>query len=153
MSRQLLIMAAAFFLIAGRTSGQGHRRISDAVLRQRVDSIIGAAIGADLIPGAVVRIQQDGRVIYSKAYGLSQKYDIRHRPLSNPPEMDTATLFDLASLTKVVGTTTSLMLLADRSLIRIDDRVSRFLPGFDTGEKRKITIRDLLTHTAGLYEW
>lgn len=153
MSRQLLIMAAAFFLTAGRTSGQGHRRISDALLRQRIDSIIGAAIRADLIPGAVVRIQKDGRVIYSKAYGLSQKYDIRHQPLRNPPGMDMATLFDLASLTKVVGTTTSLMLLADRGLIRIDDPISRYLPGFDTGEKRKITIRHLLTHTAGLYEW
>jgi CubicO group peptidase (beta-lactamase class C family) len=45
------------------------------------------------------------------------------------------------------------MLLADRRLIRIDDPVSRYLPGFDTGEKKQITIRHLLTHTAGLYEW
>src|SRR6185312_4940398 len=66
---------------------------------------------------------------------------------------DTATLFDLASLTKVVGTTTSLMLLADQGKIHVDDPVSRYLPGFDTGAKRQITLRHLLTHTAGLYEW
>jgi CubicO group peptidase (beta-lactamase class C family) len=118
-----------------------------------VDSVVQAAIGADLIQGAVVQIEKDGKVVYSRAYGLSQKYDFHHQPLQPAPAMDTATLFDLASLTKVVGTTTSLMVLADRGLIRVDDPVSKYLPGFDTGEKKQITIRHLLTHTAGLYEW
>ena len=153
MNRQLLLITAALALVTIGTNGQGRRRLSDAVLRGRVDSIVEAAIRADLIPGAVVQIQKDGRIVYSKAYGWSQKYDIRHEQLQPAPEMDTATLFDLASLTKVVGTTTSLMLLADRGLIRIDDPVGRYLPGFDTGEKKKITLRHLLTHTAGLYEW
>ena len=117
-------------------------------------SACGRACGrADLIPGAVVQIQKDGKIVHFKAYGLSEKYDFHHQLLQAPTGMDTATLFDLASLTKVVGTTTSLMLLADRRLIRIDDPVSRYLPGFDTGEKKQITIRHLLTHTAGLYEW
>jgi CubicO group peptidase (beta-lactamase class C family) len=118
-----------------------------------VDSVVEAAIKAGLIPGAVVRIERDGKLVYSRAYGLSQKYDIDRRPLDPAPAMDTATLFDLASLTKVVGTTTSLMLLADRGRIRIDDPVSKYLPGFDTGEKKKVTLRHLLTHTAGLIEW
>ena len=118
-----------------------------------MDSVVEAAIRADLIPGAVIRIQKDGKIVYFKAYGLSQKYDFHHQLLQPAPDMDTATLFDLASLTKVVGTTTALMLLADQQKIRIDDPVSRYLPGFDSGEKRQITIRHLLTHTAGLYEW
>ncbi|HUB62334.1 MAG TPA: serine hydrolase [Puia sp.] len=125
----------------------------DDLLRHRVDSIVEGAIGADLIPGAVVQIKKDGRIVYLRAYGFSQKYDFHHQPLREAPLMDTGTLFDLASLTKVVGTTTSLMVLADRGLIRVDDPVSRYLPGFDTGAKRQITIRHLLTHTAGLYEW
>src|ERR1700678_1638669 len=124
-----------------------------AILQRRVDSTVQAAIRADLIPGAVVQIQKDGKTIYSKAYGLSQKYDIHHQPLPQPPAMDTATLFDLASLTKVVGTTTSILLLADQHKLSVDDPVSKYLPGFDSGEKKQITLRHLLTHTAGLYEW
>jgi CubicO group peptidase (beta-lactamase class C family) len=153
MKARLLMFSAALTFLVIPTNGQTIKPISEATLRSRVDSIIEAAIRSDLIPGAVVQIQKAGRIVYSKAYGLSQKYDIDHRPLQPAPAMDTATLFDLASLTKVVGTTTSLMLLADRGLIHIDDPVSKYLPGFDTGEKKKITIRHLLTHTAGLYEW
>ncbi|HEV2353047.1 MAG TPA: serine hydrolase, partial [Puia sp.] len=122
-------------------------------LRERVDSIVGAAVTADLIPGAVVRIQNAGRLVYARAYGVSQKYDFNRQPLREAPAMDTNTVFDLASLTKVVGTTTSLMLLADQGRVRVDDPVSKYLPGFDTGEKQQITLRHLLTHTAGLYEW
>jgi CubicO group peptidase (beta-lactamase class C family) len=133
--------------------GQDNRKTEDALLRQRVDSVFEAAMVADLIPGAVLMIQKDGKIVYSKAYGLSQKYDFRRQLLQSAPAMDTVTLFDLASLTKVVGTTTFLMLLADRNRIRIDDPVAMYLPGFDTGEKKQITIRHLLTHTAGLYEW
>lgn len=147
------LLAAFLAVLTTRTNGQTHQHISDASLRARVDSIVETAIRADLIPGAVVQIEKDGRIVYSKAYGLSQKYDIHRQPIRPAPAMDTATLFDLASLTKVVGTTTSLMLLADRGLIHIDDPVSTYLPGFDAGEKKKITIRHLLTHTAGLYEW
>lgn len=122
-------------------------------LGRRVDSIVEAAVRADLIPGAVVRIERDGKTVYYKAYGWSQKYDYNRQLLQPALQMDTATLFDLASLTKVVGTTTSLMLLADRGLLHIDDPVSQYLPGFDTGAKKEVTIRHLLTHTAGLYEW
>jgi CubicO group peptidase (beta-lactamase class C family) len=136
------MLVVAVFRVSGQES-----------LGCRVDSIVEAAIRADLIPGAVVRIERDGKTVYCKAYGWSQKYDYNRHLVQPAPEMDTATLFDLASLTKVVGTTTSLMLLADRGLIHIDDPVSRYLPGFDTGAKRQVTIRHLLTHTAGLYEW
>ncbi|HVU95270.1 MAG TPA: serine hydrolase [Puia sp.] len=122
-------------------------------LRHRVDSIVEAAIRADLIPGAVVQIQKDGKIVYSKAYGLSQKYDFDHQPLPDPPAANTATLYDLASLTKVIGTTTSLMLLADQGKIGVDDPVSKYLPGFDTGAKAAITLRHLLTHSSGMYEW
>ena len=67
--------------------------------------------------------------------------------------MNTATLFDMASLTKVIGTTTSIMLLVDRGLIKVDDPVGKYIKSFDTPEKKEITIRNLLTHTAGLIEW
>ena len=151
MKNKVLFVTAILATVILRADGQEQ---GPAVrLQQRVDSIVRAAIQADLIPGAVVLIQRDGKTVCFKAYGWSQKYDYNRRPIRPAPEMDTATLFDLASLTKVVGTTTSLMLLAERGQIHIDDPVSRYLPGFDTGEKKRVTIRHLLTHTAGLYEW
>ncbi|MEP7324242.1 MAG: serine hydrolase domain-containing protein, partial [Saprospiraceae bacterium] len=71
-----------------------------------------------------------------------------------PPEvMTNHHLFDIASLTKVTGTTTSIMLLADRGLLQVDDPVSRYIKAFLAPDKNKITLRHLLTHTAGLYEW
>jgi CubicO group peptidase (beta-lactamase class C family) len=62
-------------------------------------------------------------------------------------------LFDIASLTKVIGTTTSIMLLVDRGLLSVEDPVCKYIQAFNTPDKKGITIRHLLTHTAGLYEW
>ena len=62
------------------------------------------------------------------------------------PEM----IFDLASLTKVVATTTSVMILVDEGEIGLNDRVSTFIPGFERYGKANITIRHLLTHVSGL---
>ena len=62
-------------------------------------------------------------------------------------------LFDIASLTKVIGTTTSIMLLVDKGLLKIEDPVCKYIKAFNTPDKKEITIRHLLTHTAGLYEW
>ena len=68
-------------------------------------------------------------VIYKKAYGYAQKYDFNHQLLHPPEKMTVDHLFDIASLTKVVGTTTSIMLLADRGLLKIDDPVGKYIPG------------------------
>jgi serine-type D-Ala-D-Ala carboxypeptidase len=73
--------------------------------------------------------------------------------LNQPEKMTVDHLFDIASLTKVIGTTTSIMLLADRGLINIEDPVCKYIKAFDKPDKKEITIRNLLTHTAGLYEW
>jgi CubicO group peptidase (beta-lactamase class C family) len=107
----------------------------------------------DQIPGAVIQVKKAGKIIYKHAYGYAQKYDIDHNLLNPPEPMNTATLFDMASLTKVIGTTTSVMLLVDRGLIKIDDPVGKYIKAFDSGAKKAITIRNLLTHTAGLIEW
>lgn len=64
-----------------------------------------------------------------------------------------ATRHDLASVTKVVGTTAALMTLVSRRAVAVDDRVSRYLPGFTGGAKDDVTLRDLLQHRAGLWEW
>jgi len=126
---------------------------SKSALISAVDSILQSQVSLDKIPGAVIEIKKDGKVILKKAFGFAQKYDYQHKLLNPPEKMTTGHLFDIASLTKVVGTTTSIMLLADRGLLNIDDPVSKYIKAFDTPEKKAITIRHLLTHTAGLYEW
>jgi serine-type D-Ala-D-Ala carboxypeptidase len=117
-----------------------------------VDSILQKAVENKLIPGAVIEIEK-GDNVYRKAFGFAERNDDQNKPLLHPVRMTSDCLFDLASLTKVVGTTTSIMLLVDRGVIKVDDRVGKYLPAFDMGEKKEITIRHLLTHTAGLITW
>jgi len=124
-----------------------------AMLIGAIDSIINSEIAAGKIPGAVIQIKQGADVVYTRAYGDAQKFNYNHEPLHVPDTMTVETLFDLASLTKVVGTTTSMMLLVDRGVINIDDPVSKYVKAFGAPDKAAITIRNLLTHTAGLYEW
>jgi serine-type D-Ala-D-Ala carboxypeptidase len=119
----------------------------------RIDSILQSQVDADKIPGAVIQVKKEGRIVYKQAYGFAQKYTYPHQLLNPPDTMRADYLFDLASLTKVVGTTTAVMLLTDRGLLKIDDPVGKYISAFSSGEKSRITIRNLLTHTAGLYEW
>jgi CubicO group peptidase (beta-lactamase class C family) len=125
----------------------------DTKLVTQIDSILQSQVDADKIPGAVMQVKKEGKVIYKHAYGYAQKYDYNHQLLNPPDTMTVDCLFDIASLTKVVGTTTSIMLLADRGLLKVDDPVGKYINSFNSPDKSAITIRHLLTHTAGLYEW
>ena len=108
---------------------------------------------ADSIPGAVVLVKKYDKVIFEKAFGYAQKYNFRQNLIEPLEKMTTRHLFDIASLTKVVGTTISIMLLVDRGLLSIDDPVCKYVSFFSISDKSTITIRNLLTHTAGLREW
>lgn len=132
---------------------QAQQKIQQRKLRNTVDSILQNAVDSALIPGAVIEIKRDNRIIYKKAFGFADRNDDQNKPLAHPEPMTTSHLFDLASLTKVVGTTTASMLLVDRGFIKIDDPVGKYLPAFNEGDKKQITIRHLLTHTAGLITW
>lgn len=118
-----------------------------------IDSLIEQAINLNHIPGAVVQVKQAGTILHSKAYGYALKYDEQLQVVDDPQNMTVAHMFDLASLTKVCGTTFGIMVLVDRGKIKPDTPIYTILPEFSEGAKRKITIRHLLTHTAGLYKW
>jgi CubicO group peptidase (beta-lactamase class C family) len=105
------------------------------------------------VSGAVVLVGLGDRVILHRAYGYASRFDTSHRELQAPERMTTGHLFDIASLTKVVGTTAGIMLLADRGLLSVDDPVSKHLPAYSTKEKAGITIRHLLTHRSGMLDW
>jgi CubicO group peptidase (beta-lactamase class C family) len=102
-------------------------------------------IDAGHIPGAVVLVGHYGRIVYRKAFG---QRCIEPQPQS----MTVDTIFDIASLTKVVATTTAIMQLSDLSLLLIDDPVAKYWPEFGQKGKTEITLRQLLTHTSGLRE-
>lgn len=118
-----------------------------------VDSLIQQEIDAGNIPGAVVRIQQGDSILHRKAYGYAQLYEYGLKRLDEPEVMTEEHLFDLASLTKVTATTFGIMLLVAEGKIRLDDPVHKWLIGFDDEAKKKVTVRHLLSHSAGLYQW
>jgi uncharacterized protein YbbC (DUF1343 family)/CubicO group peptidase (beta-lactamase class C family) len=108
-----------------------------------VDSIIQQAIADGTIPGAVLVVGHDGAVVYRKAYG-----ERALEPKREPMTLDT--VFDLASLTKVIATTTSVMQLVEQGKVRMNDPVAKYLPEFAQNDKGDITVRQLLTHYSGL---
>jgi uncharacterized protein YbbC (DUF1343 family)/CubicO group peptidase (beta-lactamase class C family) len=107
-----------------------------------LDAVVEKAIHDQLIPGAVLVIGHNGQVIYHKAYGWRALV-----PAREPMTEDT--IFDAASLTKVVATASSMMRLVEQGKVRVNDRVTEYLPEFQGG-KSEITVRDLLTHFSGL---
>lgn len=109
----------------------------------KIDDIMARAISERVFPGGVVAVVKNGVTIHHKAYG-SHTYDDDARVYK------TDDIFDLASLTKVIATTTAIMRLVDQGKLSVDDRVSNYIREFDTVEKRGITIKQLLIHESGL---
>ena len=108
-----------------------------------LDSVITAAINNHEIPGAVLIVGHRGEIVYRKAFGNRSL-----EPTVAPMTLDT--IFDLASLTKVIATTTAMMQLVDEGKVRLNDPVSKYLPEFAQNGKGDIRVRDLLTHHSGL---
>ncbi len=119
----------------------------DAGLRSEIlafiDPAVEKAIENKQMPGCVVAIGRQNKLAFLKAYGNKQVEP-------NVVPMDVDTLFDLASVTKPVATATSVMVLVDRGKIDIDEKVAHYIPEFAENGKENITVRQLLTHTAGL---
>jgi CubicO group peptidase (beta-lactamase class C family) len=107
-----------------------------------IDAAVSGAIAAHKLPGAVVHLERDG-AIYEQAYGrLSYEADAQ--------PVDTATLFDAASLSKVLATAPSVLKLAEEGRIDLDAKLVTYFPECANGGKDAITIRHLLTHSSGL---
>ena len=109
----------------------------------RIDGLVQDAIRDRKLPGAVVLVGHGGEIAYQKAFGRRAV-----KPAAETMALDT--IFDLASLTKVVATTTSIMILVEEGRIRLTDRVASYIPEFARYGKEEITVRHLLTHTSGL---
>jgi uncharacterized protein YbbC (DUF1343 family)/CubicO group peptidase (beta-lactamase class C family) len=133
---QIQAIARAKGAKAGKAGGAGARL-------SVVDAVIEDAIRAGNVPGAVLIVGHNGSVVYRKAYGNRALV-----PRREPMTIDT--IFDVASLTKVVATSTAVMQLFERGEVKINDPVARYLPEFAQNGKQDITLRQLLTHYSGL---
>ncbi len=131
-----------FVFLAAAFIGQGQQQAQPQQPFQNLDLQIDDAVRTKLIPGAVLLVGRNGSVIYTKAYGSRAL-----APHTEPMTVDT--IFDIASLTKVVATTPSIMKLFEEGKLRLDDPVTTYLPEFQGG-KSDITVRLLMTHFSGL---
>ena len=111
-----------------------------------IEKVIENAIDDKTFPGAVVLVWQDRKILFEKGFG-HYTYD------SKSPKVSTETIFDLASVTKVVATTTAAMICYDRKLFSLEDKIIKYLPEFEINGKENITIKNLLLHNSGLPAW
>jgi len=138
--RRVALLAATLFVSARGTLAQ---QLSDAPARQ-LDAYTTQAVKDWGAVGLAISVVKDGRVVFAKGYGV--------RELGKPDPVDTATLFAIGSTTKAM-TAAAIGMLVDEGKIRWDDPVTTHIPGFqlrDAYLTREVTVRDLLTHRAGL---
>lgn len=117
--------------------------VSESYNFEKVEALMSNARDNNVFPGGVLLIGDHDEIIYHKAFG-NYTYD------KKSPKVKTSTIFDLASLSKVVGTTSAAMMLSDLQKFNLNDYVKKYLPEFANNRKDSITIYHLLTHRSGL---
>ncbi|MDI6828522.1 MAG: serine hydrolase [Armatimonadota bacterium] len=115
----------------------------DPNILKRIDTLVEEAIAKKRTPSAVVVIGTADKILFAKAYG-NLTYD------NDSPPATLDTIYDLASVSKAVGTTTATMLLVEEGKLSLDDPVSKYLPAWNTDDKKNIKVRHLLCHISGL---
>jgi CubicO group peptidase (beta-lactamase class C family) len=113
---------------------------------ERLADLLEQAVAGGETPGAVALVAQHGDVLFHRAFGSAQLVPTREPMRPN-------TVFDVASLTKVVATTPAVLLLVEEGAVRLQDPVARFIPEFTGEGKEHVDLRHLLTHCSGLPAW
>ena len=108
----------------------------------QIDNLVNADIKDKKLPGAVVLVGHKGKIVFRKAYGNRSLV-----PTVEPMTVDT--IFDLASLTKVVATTTSIMILVEQGKLRLSDPIGKYIPEIQDEQVKRVTIQQLMTHVSG----
>jgi len=137
-----LVLVHSLLLLCASAETTAGREAAPADFKQ-IDALMEEAVDKGDIPGGVVLIGHDGKVVYRKAFGSRSL-----EPTKEP--MTAETIFDLASLTKCIATATSVMKLIQDGRVRLNDPVAAYLPEFAQNGKEDITVRELLTHYSGL---
>ena len=108
-----------------------------------IEKVIETAIADSAFPGASLMIIKDGKILLQRGFG-------RFTYEENSSEVDVNTIFDMASVSKVLATTTAAMICIDRKLFSLNDPVKKYIPSFGVNGKAKILIKNLLVHNSGL---
>ncbi len=142
-SRALLVAMLAVAVAASASSLGAQAPPVGAARLPGIDAVVEAAIAAGQTPGAVVLVGRGDRILHLQAYGLRSTEPTREL-------LTVDTVFDLASLTKVIATTTAVMSLVEQGRLRLNDPVATHVPGFERYGKGGITVAHLMTHVSGL---
>ncbi|QDV15837.1 Esterase EstB [Gimesia panareensis] len=143
----LFLIASVLQILAAEPTRLPHAKAAkvgmDPDRLSEIDFVVERGLERDSMPGAVVLVGYQGKVVFLKAYGDRQvKPDKR--------AMTTDTVFDLASLTKPIATATSIMKLVEQGQLKLSDPVAKYIPEFAANGKQDVTIYQLLTHQGGL---
>lgn len=111
----------------------------------KIDSIMNKAINNKYIPGAQILVAKKGKVIYSNNFGY-QYYDSINK-------VDDNTIYDLASITKMISTTLILMYLEDLKILNVEEKIGDIIPELKNTNKENITVKEILAHNSGLISW
>ncbi len=114
----------------------------NAAKLNQIDALVEKDIADKKLPGAVVIVGHKGKIVYRKAFGNRALFPTVEK-------MTIDTIFDAASLTKVVATTTSVMMLVEQGKLRLSDRIGQFFPEIEDEAAKRVTIQQLLTHVSG----
>lgn len=112
-------------------------------LNDELDSLMKVALAEGVAPGASLAVGRHGRIVHVAGYG---RLDTAHASGA----VDENSIFDMASLTKVIASTTAAMILEEQGLLDLERTAASYLPGFDAPDKATITVRQLLEHRGGL---
>lgn len=156
LTRSCLLLFAMLLSGTVPTLSQAMSAQHEAPVREQarfrdIDKIVQQAVDVHAIPGAVVLIEHNRKIVYRKAFGERslESGSIAH-PREDREPMSVDTIFDLASLTKCVATTTAMMQLIENGQVKLNDPVAAYLPAFAQNGKSEITVRELMTHYSGL---
>jgi CubicO group peptidase (beta-lactamase class C family) len=139
-SRRMRLAAAA--LAVGLLAAVAARGAAQSV--EEIDAKVREGMERGIYPAAVVVIGRGDSILYARGYG-----HFTWNPASAVPNPD-STLWDIASISKVLGTASAVMRLVDAGKVNLDAPVGRYLPRFSGGQKERVTVRMLLDHTSGL---
>lgn len=117
----------------------------NSYILNRIDSLVNEGLNEKMFPGAQVLVARKGKVIYQKNFG--------YHDYSNTNKVEDTTMYDLASLTKILATMPIMLDLSTRNKISLDSKLSELLPEYKGTNKAHITVKDMLSHYARLRPW
>ena len=150
MKTATVLLAAG--LVLGSVEAMAQSTTLETALAKSV-AAVETAVADGRIPGAVMAVSVDGKVLIERAFGYAHLNDFHMKRLPAPRAMEVSTIFDAASVTKVMATTMAIMILVDQGKVAVDAPVYSYLPKFRGADLDKITVRHLLNHTSGLVQW